>query len=117
MGSTTTVRAPDPSDAGTHLELDSFADGPLKEPIDLAVGLQLPAIDGQQKLARLYVDSRRRQGGTKAWVPEGSAVDCLEPVAAFSRLVVGAEQADGYGFRFIEPLSPAENSCGRPTAR
>ena len=93
---------------GADLELDPLADGPLELAVDLAVGLDLLAVDRQQKLARLDVDSRRGQGSAKARVPEGAAVDRLEPVTAIGRLVVGPEQADGDRLGFVEALAAAE---------
>ncbi len=93
---------------GADLELDPLADGSLELAVDLAVGLDLLAVDRQQKLARLDVDSRRGQWSAEARVPEGTAVDRLEPVMAIGHFVVGPEQADGDRLGLIETFAAAE---------
>ena len=106
-----------PSDLGPTLSSTRLPTVPSNWPIDLAVGLDLLAVDRQQKLARLDVDSRRGQRSAEARVPEGTAVDRLESVAAVGRLVVGTEQADGDRLGLIEALAAAGVSCVPPPAR
>ena len=59
IGSTTTVRGAGAVGPGADLELDALADRVLEVAVDLAVGLDLLAVDGQQELARLDVHARR----------------------------------------------------------
>ena len=95
---------------GPDLELDPLAGGPFEGSVDLAVGLDLLAVDRQQEIARLDIDPRRRQRGAEARVPVGAAVDRLEPEAAVGDLVVGPEQADGDRLGLVEAFAAAQEA-------
>ena len=95
---------------GADLELDPLAGGALERAVDLAVGLDLLAVDRKQEVAGLDVDAGRRQRRAEVRVPVSAAVDRLEAESAVRDLVVGAEQADGHRLGLVEPLAAAQEA-------
>ena len=106
-----------PSALGPTFSSIALADGLLEVPIDLAVGLDVLAVDRQQEIAGLDVHARRVERRAERRVPVGAAVDRLEPEPAVGDLVIGPEQADRDRLGLVQPIAAAQVAVARPTAR